>query len=149
MSLYQTILSDLMASMKAKDTERLNALRMAKASLLLALKEKGPSVTDLADDEVLAVLQREVKKRRDSASAFRDAGRVDLVEKEEAEIKIISAYLPAQLSDEDIERAVAEVVAAHPGEPFGVVMTASMQVLRGKADGNRVRSIVQRLTSSS
>jgi uncharacterized protein YqeY len=71
------------------------------------------------------------------------------VEIEETEIKIISAYLPAQMSDEDIERAVAEVVAAHPGEPFGVVMTASMQMLRGKADGNRVRSIVQRLTSSS
>ncbi|MCW1929991.1 MAG: GatB/YqeY domain-containing protein [Candidatus Kerfeldbacteria bacterium] len=149
MSLYSTILSDLTAAMKAKDTERLNALRMVKSSLLLALKEKGPSVTELSDDEVLAVLQREAKKRKDSISQFDAGGRQDLADSERRELSVIQAYLPAQMSEAEIEHAVAGIIAEHAGAPFAAVMGKAMQLLRGKADGAQVRAVVERLTSTS
>lgn len=149
MSLYHTILSDLTAAMKAKDTERLNALRMVKSSLLLALKEKGPSVTALADDEVLAVLQREAKKRKDAADQFETAGRPELAANERKELALIQEYLPAQLTDTEIEVALQSVIAEDPGKPFAAYMGKAMAALRGQADGNRVREILQRLTTPS
>lgn len=130
--------SDLITAMKAGEKERVAALRMVLSELQKAAKEGG-------DDEV-AVLRRERKRRVESATAFRDAGREELAAAEEAEAELITAYLPAELGDDElrtiVQEAVAEVGATSPKE-MGLVMKAAMARVAGQADGKRVSTIVQ------
>lgn len=142
MALHEQLLADLAGAMKAQDTETLSTLRMVKAALLNAQKAQGGNEL-LSDDVVLAILAKEVKKRKESAAAFRDAGREELAVKEDAECAIIERYVPAQASDEEIRAAVQEVIATMGGDNFGAVMGAAMKKLSGTADGNRVKAIVQ------
>lgn len=143
MSLHHTILSDLTRSMKEKNTERLSVLRMMHAALLLRAKESGAN-RELEDDaEVIEVLKKEFKKRRDAAQAFREAGREDLAVKEDAEQVIIESYLPAQLSEDDIRTVVRTIVEKTPQPSFGIVMKEVMQELKGQADGVLVKKIVE------
>ncbi|WP_372788732.1 GatB/YqeY domain-containing protein [Paraconexibacter sp.] len=124
--------------MKAGEKERVGALRMVLSELQKAAKEGG-------DDEV-TVLRRERKRRLESAAAFREAGREELATAEDAEAAIITTYLPAELSDEELRaivtEAVAEVGATSPKD-MGQVMKAAMTRAAGKADGKRVSTIVQ------
>lgn len=139
MTLVEQIDKDLVAAMKAKEELKLSVLRMMKAALKNKQIELGKP---LADPEAVAVLRTLVKQRRESAEAFHKGGREDLVTKEESEVKIVEAYLPAAASDEDIDAAVAAAIAetgATSAEDLGKVMKAAMAKLAGKnADGKRV-----------
>jgi uncharacterized protein len=138
--------ADLAASMKARDTLRTRTLRMALTSV--ANEEvAGAKARELSDDEVLGVLTREVKKRKDAAEAFESAGREDKAASERAEGEVLAAYLPAQLCDEDL----AEIVAAAIAETGASEMSAMGQVMRtvtprvaGRAAGGRVAAQVRR-----
>lgn len=133
-----TVRQDLVSAMKAGEKDRVGTLRMILSELQKAAKEGS-------DDEV-AVLRRERKRRLDSASAFRDGGREEMAAAEEAEAEIIDAYLPAELSDDEL-RAIARDAAAETGaaspQDMGKVMKAAMPRVAGRADGKRVSSIVQ------
>ena len=138
MAVLEQVQSDVTAAMKAGDRDRVGALRLIVSELQKAEK-------DGAGDEV-EVLQRERKRRLESATAYRDAGRTDLAEPEEREAELIEAYLPAQLSDEELHAlvgdAVAETGAASPKD-MGKVMSLVMGRTAGRADGKRVSALVK------
>ena len=128
------------ASLKAGDRERVNALRLIVNELQKAAKEGNA-------DEV-AVLQRERKRRIEAAEAYREAEREDLADAEEREAMIIEAYLPAQISDDELRAIVGDVVAesgASSPKEMGKVMSAVMPQVKGRADGKRVSVMVQEL----
>ena len=124
--------------MRARETERVHALRLIVSELQKAAKENG------ADE--LEVLQRERKRRLEAAEAYRDGGRAELAEAEEREAEIISSYMPEQLSDEELGAivgdAVAESGASSPKE-MGKVMALVMPQVKGRADGKRVSAAVK------
>jgi uncharacterized protein YqeY len=138
MTLADTVKQDLAAAMKAGEKDRVAALRLVLSELQKSAKEGG-------DDE-LAVLRRERKRRLESASAFRDADRAELADAEEAEARLIEAYLPAQLGDDELRAitaaAVAETSASSPKD-MGMVMKAAMAKVGGRADGKRVSALVR------
>ena len=147
MSLLERVQTDTTAAMKAGERERVTALRLITAELQKAHKE-GASGSEI--DEV-AVLQRERKRRLESLDAYRDAGRDDLATGEELEIQLIDGYLPQQMSDEELDAIVGDVVAetgaASPKE-MGRVMAEVMPRVQGRADGKRVSALVkERLTA--
>ena len=152
MSLHDTIETDLREAMKARDKARTSALRMVVAALKNRAVADGQSPQGRLDDEVVQqVLAAELKRRREAAGAFRDAGRTESADKEEAEAEIYAAYLPAQLTDDEltafVDEAIAEVSADGP-QQMGQVMKAVMPKVQGRADGSRVSALVkQRLTA--
>ncbi len=145
MSLKDQLSHDLKEAMRAKDRVRLGAIRMLSAAILEKEKSGGGDVTE---DDLIAIVQKQAKQRRDSIRQFREGGRDDLVDIEEAELAVIEHYLPAQLSDEEIRTTVQQIVeqtGASEMQDMGRVMGQAMQTLRGKADGNRVRQAVEAL----
>jgi uncharacterized protein YqeY len=138
MTLADRVKQDLTSAMKAGEKDRVGALRLVLSELQKADKEGS------ADE--LAVLRRERKRRHEAASAFREGGRPELAEGEEAEAEIIAAYLPAELSDDELRAivrdAVAETGATSPKD-MGSVMKAAMPRVEGRADGKRVSALVQ------
>jgi len=145
MTLQDRILSELVQAMKEKNTQKLGVLRMVKAAFLLAAKEKplsDGSGNTLSDEEAIAILKREAKKRKDSAEAFIAGSRKDLADVELAELAIIQEYLPAQMSQEALQAIVTSVIAQKGKENFGAVMGAVMQQVAGQADGALVREVV-------
>ena len=151
MSLHDQIERDLHAAMKARDKPRTSALRMVVAALKNRAVADGLSPQGRLDDEVVQkVLTTEVKRRKEAADAFRGAGREESAASEEAEAAIYEAYLPEQLDDDELGRIVDEAIAetgAEGPKQMGLVMKASMAKVQGRADGNRVSTIVkQRLT---
>ena len=130
---------DVKTAMKAGDGVRRDALRLVLSALRDAEKDARRPLTD---DEVQGVLRRELKRRREAAKAFHDAGHGDRATAEEAEAELIEGYLPAQLSDEDVdvivESAVAKVGATSQRE-MGQVMREAMALAAGRADGKRVQ----------
>ena len=144
-ALKDQLQADLTAAMKARDELTTATLRM----LLTAVGTEevaGKAARELSDDEVLKVVGREAKKRREAAAAFADAGRSDRAERELAEEQVLTAYLPAQLSDDElaalVRDAVAETGAAGPRD-MGAVMKAVVPRVAGRADGSRVSSAVK------
>jgi uncharacterized protein YqeY len=141
MPLLEDVKSDVAAAMKAGDRERAGALRLVVSELQKAAKD-GAGV-----DEV-DVLQRERKRRLESAKAYREGGRPDLAAAEEREAELIDTYLPEQLSDDELRAiagdAVAELGASSPKE-MGKVMASVMPRVRGRADGRRVSDVVKEL----
>ena len=144
MSLKERIVSDMTAAMKAKEAARLSTLRMVKAAVQNREIEKGG---ELSDEELTKALQSLVKQRRDSVEQYEKAGRMELAEKERAEIAVIEEYLPRAASREEIERAVEEAVAetgASSMKEMGAVMKAAQARLSGRnADGRTVSEIVK------
>jgi uncharacterized protein YqeY len=144
MTIVEKVEKDLVAALKAQEALKLSVLRMMKAALMNKKVELGRAVDD---PEALAVLRTLAKQRRESVEAFRKGGRDDLADKEEAEIKIVEAYLPAGASDEDIDAAVAAAIAetgATTAKDLGKVMKAAVAKLAGKnADGKRVSEKVR------
>ncbi len=141
--LKDQISNDMKDAMRARDSIRLGALRMIQAGIIEREKSGSGEVTD---DDVLAVVTKQAKQRRDSIEQFESAGRTDLAEVEAKELDVIEAYLPAQASDEEIAAAVAQVVAdtgATSMKDMGRVMGAAMKALKGIADGSRVQSAVR------
>ena len=137
---------DLTVAMKARDAVRTRTLRMALTSVAQA-EVAGPAARELSDDEVIAVLPREAKRRREAAEAFAAAGRDEQAAAEREEGAVLGAYLPAQLTDAEIAGLVAEVIsetgAASPAA-MGQVMKALTPRVAGRADGARVAAEVRR-----
>jgi uncharacterized protein len=136
--LAERLREDVAAAMKAGDRERVGALRLLLSELQKAAKE--------GDGDELAVLRRERKRRLEAAGAFRDGGRPELANAEEAEARVIEDYLPAQLSDDALRAIVADAVAetgASSPRDMGQVMKASMAKVAGRADGRRVSALAQ------
>ncbi len=148
MGLREQLREDLKAAMRAQDATRRGTIRMLEAAIKNAEIEKRGQA--LEDPDILAILQRQLKQRRDSIEQFERGGRKDLADIERAEIEVIQAYLPEQLSEDDIEAAAKRIIdrtgATGPGDR-GKVMGPLMQELRGKADGSAVNSVVSRLLS--
>lgn len=144
MTLKQTILSDLTASMKAQDAPRTSTLRMVKAALQNREIEKGG---ELDDEEMAKLLRSLVKQRQDSVEQYANAGREELAEKERAEITVIDAYLPQAASLETVEAAVAAAISetgASSMKDMGKVMKAVQAALAGQnADGRTISEVVK------
>ena len=144
MSIVEKVEKDLVAAIKAQEALKLSVLRMIKAALMNKKVELGKAVDD---QDALAVLRTLAKQRRESVEAFRKGRRDDLADKEEAEIKIVEAYLPAAASEEEIDVAVAAAIAetgATTAKDMGKAMKAAMAKLAGKnADGKRVSEKVR------
>ena len=138
MTLADRVKQDLATAMKAGERERVGALRLVLSELQKAAKE--------GDGDELAVLRRERKRRHESATAFREAGRDELAAAEESEARVIEAYLPADLSDDELRAIVAAAVAesgAQGPRDMGRVMKAAMPKVAGRADGRRVSALAQ------
>ena len=134
--------------MKAGEAATVSILRMASAAIKNAEIDKQ---TELTDEEVQEVLRRQVKQLADALKDFERGGRQDLIEKTKAEIHLLSSYVPAQLSDEEMETRVAAIVASlGPKEQqnMGRAMGAVMKEMKGLADGNRVRDIVSQILTA-
>ena len=137
---------DMRAAMKAREELVTSTLRMALAAVRTA-EVAGKAARELTDDEVLGVLTREAKKRREAATAFADAGRAEQAGKERAEEEILERYLPSQLSDEELAGIVADALAtggfAGP-KAMGPAMKAAQAAVAGRAEGGRVAAEVRR-----
>src|ERR1700753_2541013 len=132
--------------MKARDEVRVATLRMALTAVSTA-GTAGDSHQDLSDDDVLGVLSRETKKRRESAEAFDGAGRTELADRERAEQAVLETYLPAQLSDDELTGLVAAAITetgAEGPKQMGQVMKTVQPQVAGRADGRRVSAEVRR-----
>ncbi len=146
MSLLDTLNNDLKTAMKAGDDVGKRTLRGLKTAISRVQKENPDH--NLSDDEIIAVLRKQAKQRRDSIEAYKQGGRDDLAAAESAELAVIEGYLPAQMSEEAIteiaQRVIAELGASSPRD-MGRVMSKLMPQLRGQADGRLVSKVVRNL----
>ena len=143
--LFERIQEDLKGALKNKEVDRLSTLRLLQTAMKYRQIEVGHA---LSDEEVLAVVQKELKALKDGLASFESAAREDLAGKARGEIATIEAYLPAQASDEEIARVVGEVmkeVGAATAADIGKVMGTAMKRLSGTADGARVREAAAKL----
>lgn len=149
MTLLETINNHIKQAMLAKDKIRLETLRGIKKEFLEAVTAKGAS-GELTDEAAITILQRIVKQRKESAAIYSDQGREDLAGDEKAQLKIIQEYLPAQLSAEELEAAIKEIIAqvgAESMKDMGKVMGTATKQLAGKAEGKAVSEMVKKLLS--
>ena len=146
MSLQQRVNDELKSSMLARQAVRTGTLRMLKAALGYAQIEKKTET--LSDADVMAMIQREAKKRRDSIEEFEKAGRTEMAANEKAELEVLTEYLPKALSAEELESLIREViieVGATSKKDMGAVMTVAQSKVDGRADGKSVSALVSRL----
>lgn len=148
MSLELKISEAIKDAMRAKDKVALDALRAVKSQILLLKTEiKGADVTD---EQVVAILQRLVKQRKDSADQFTAQNRGDLAEVEEAQTKVIEQYLPQQLSNEELQVEIEKIIAetgAEGAKDLGKVMGVASKALAGKSDGKSISNMAKQLLS--
>jgi uncharacterized protein YqeY len=146
MPLADQLQQEIKAAMLAKDAARLNALRMLKSAIGYVQIEKKTDT--LSDADFIAVVQREVKKRRDSIEQFTNAGRAELAAEETAEISVLEIFLPKQLTSEELEalvRATIQEVGATDKKQMGAVMKAVQAKVAGRADGKTISALVGKL----
>jgi len=150
MSLFDQVSADIVSAMKARESVKLEALRGVKKEFIEAKTSKGANA-DLADDEAAKIIQKMVKQRRDTAQVYTEQGRPELAEKELQEADFIAVYLPAQLTDAELEAAVRDIIVqtgvSSPKE-MGKVMGVASKALAGKADGKAVSEMVKKLLNS-
>jgi uncharacterized protein len=150
MGLKDTLRTDMTAALKSKDELRLSTLRMA-LSAITTEEVAGKSARELSEDEVLKVVAREAKKRREAAEAFSAAGRPELAERERAEGEVLAGYLPAQMSDDELTALVSAAVesaGASGPQAIGAVMKIVTPQVAGRAEGGRVAAEVRRQLGS-
>lgn len=147
MVLKQTLEDDARSALKRGERLMLDTLRMALASLRNREIEKRGKGGDgmLTEDEVMAVLRSEAKKRRDAAEEYRKAGREELAAKENTERAIIEKYLPKEISDEEIEKLLQPLAVGVEIKDFGRAMGLAMKAIAGRASGDRASAIAKRL----
>ena len=149
MELEKQIQADMVAAMKAKETVRLASLRAIKAAILLAKTAEG-GTGEVSDQDIVKLIQKLVKQRKESAQQYNDAGRPELAENEMAEAAAMEVYLPKQLSEAEVEtelvKIIAEVGASKPSD-MGKVMGVATKRLAGLADGRVISAIVKKLLS--
>jgi len=144
MELREKILADIKAAMIAKDSVKLNTLRFLQSAI--KNKEIDSRPNPLTADDVMAVLKKLVKQRKESIEQFQAAGRTDLAEQEQAELKVMEVYLPAQMTKEQIEQVVIEVIAATGAKTIkemGVVMKEVQARTAGTADGKTISEVIK------
>lgn len=137
--------SDMKAALKAGEKDRLSVIRMAKSAILYAEKEK---LHELDDEEVIEVLFKEVKKRKNDINEYERLGKTKVVESLEREVAILSSYLPQQLTDEEVEEIVRQAiieVGANSIKDMGKVMGTVMSKVKGRADGGLISNMVKKL----
>jgi uncharacterized protein YqeY len=147
MSLTEKIAGDLMAAMKAQDKRVLEALRAAKTAFILARSERGQD-TVLSEEEEMKIIRKLVKQRKESAAIYREQNRPDLYEKEESEAAVLEEYLPAAMSDQDLETVVKEIISrvgAKGPSDMGRVMGVATKELAGRAEGREISAKVKQL----
>ena len=147
MPLEKKITDDLKEAMKAKDKLRVSCLRMLKASMKNKSVEKGDK---LKDDEIQGIITSLIRKGKEASTEFRKAVREDLADKEDREIKILVSYLPEQLTPDEIEHILKEIIAegaANSLKDLGIIMKAAMARMAGKAQGGEVNEIARKLLS--
>ena len=145
MSLQNQVMEEIKAAMKAKDSVALESLRAIKSALLLAQTEKGAG-DELSDADEIKLIQKLVKQRKDSAAIFKEQGWEDLAEPELAQIAVIEKFLPAQLSEDEIEKVVIQIIestGASGMKDMGKVMGMVSKQLGGQADGKTISGIVR------
>ena len=150
MSLKDKINEDLKAAMKEKDTIKLQTVRSIRAMILEF--EKSGIGKELKNEDEIKMLTQAAKKRQESIEQFRKAGRNELADKEEAELKIIKTYLPKQLTDEEIEeeiKRIAEEVGASTKADFPKLMPAAAKEMKGRADGRVIKTIVEKFLGNN
>jgi len=148
MSLLDQLNQDMKQAMKNKEKDKLVVIRMVKAALQNEAIKLGNN--ELSAEEELTVLSRELKQRKDSLQEFKNADRLDLAEKTQAEIDILVDYMPEQLSEEEVSEIVKQTIAevnATSKADMGKVMGALMPKVKGKADGSLVNKLVQQQLS--
>jgi len=145
MALIEKIDGDYINALKNKEAEKVSVLRMLKSALQNA---KIAEQKELSDDDVIKVVQKEIKQRKDSIATYETGGRAELADKEKAEIEVLSAYMPQQLSDEDltaiVKSAIGETGATGMAD-MGKIMGKVMPQVAGKADGSQVSAKVKEL----
>ena len=149
MTLEQQIQEDIKAAMKAKDSVAMNAVRAVKGEIRLFKTAEGGS-GEVTDEDVLKMIRKLVKQRRESAEQYVAAGRKELADNELAEAAVIEKYLPKQLSEAEVEAKVKEMIAALGAtslKEMGKVMGAANAALAGRADGRTISGIVRKLLS--
>ncbi len=143
MSLKEQLTNDMKEAMKNHEKDRLAVIRMVRGAIR---QQEIDGQKELGDEDVIAVLSKEVKMRKDSLEEFKKGGREDLVEKTQAEIDVLMPYLPAQLSEEEVRelvKAAVEQTGATTGKDMGKVMGVLMPKVKGRADGKMVNTIVR------
>lgn len=148
MSLQEQVTQQLKTAMKAKDSVALESLRAIKSAILLTQTQAGAK--DLTADDEIKLVQKLVKQRKDSAEIFREQGRLDLAEPEEAQIKIIEQFLPEQLDEAAIAEIIEGIIAqtnANGMKDMGKVMGMATTAMAGKADGKTISAIVRQKLS--
>ena len=143
MALKEQLLADLKASMKAKDTVKKSTVTMIRAAILQVEKDNK---VELGDAEIQEIIAKQMKQRRDALDEFKKAERDDLIAQTEAEMRVIEAYLPKQLTQEEIEAIVDETIketGAESAKDMGKIMGALMPKVKGLADGKLVNQIVR------
>ncbi len=147
MELEKRIQADMVAAMKAKEAVRLSSLRAIKAAIMLAKTAEG-ATGEVSDQDIVKIIQKLVKQRKESAQQYTDAGRPELAENEVAEMEAMEVYLPKQLTEAEIEaelvKIIAEVGATQPSE-MGKVMGVATKRLAGLADGRVISTLVKKL----
>ncbi|KLO21061.1 aspartyl-tRNA amidotransferase subunit B [Marinitoga sp. 1197] len=145
MELINKLNNDIKKFMKEKNSKALNAIKILKTEIKKAEVEKQ---RELNEEEILTIIRKQIKMRRDSIEQYSNAGRKDLVEEEKYELEILQQYLPPEMSDEEIENIVKNIInEIGENAKFGQIMGLAMKKLKGKVDGNRVNSIVKKLLS--
>lgn len=150
MTLKEKISADFKQAFKEKDLQKKSVLSMLQSEIKNKEIDLGKKEEGLSDEEVLAVLGRAVKQRKDSIEQYRSGGREELAVQEQSEVEILMAYLPEQISEEEVEKVVKEVIAATGASTkadIGKVMGQAMGRLKGQADGNVVRQKAEQLLS--
>lgn len=143
--LKEQLLNDLKESMKNKDLVRKNTIQMIRAAILQVEKDKQ---IELTEEQVIEIIAKEAKKRKDAQTEFEKSGREDLINQNKEEIAILSEYLPKQLSEEEIESIVKKVIeetGATTMKDMGIVMKKSKEQIGASADGRTVSEIVKKL----
>ncbi len=149
MSLETQVMAEMKDAMKAKDEAALRGLRAIKAEIIKAKTEPGAN-GQITEDGELKLIQRLIKQRKDSLEIFTQQNRTDLAQKEQEELNIIEKFMPAQLSDEELKKELAKIIAdtgASSPADMGKVMGAATKQLAGKADGKAISAAVKELLS--
>ena len=145
MGILSKLTDEIKNAMRAKDSLRLDALRAIKSGILLS-QTAGTGTKELNDDESIRLLQRLVKQRIESAAIYREQDRADLAEPEEAQAEVITEFLPAQLSEKEVEKIILEIITktkANNMKDMGRVMGMASGQLAGRADGKLIASLVK------
>jgi hypothetical protein len=144
-ALTEKIRADLTAAMKAQEKERLSTLRMLQSAIK---NEQINSGHELSDEEAMTVIRKAVKQRQDSIEQYTNAGRTELADKEKSEMELLKTYLPAEMSEAELESGLREIIAstgAQSKKDLGKVMKEATARFKGRADGKKIQEVVGRL----